>query len=139
MRFKSYFSFVLVQQPAVEGKQEAAPAEEKFWRASVDAFATTFLLVCLINFFPTKDFCFQSPGYLSYFQRNPINYDIQQHQGIIPRNSAELKLPPPPPKERLLGTSWNPAVVLYILIFLMKWLKEKKKGEKVKAHELTPG
>lgn len=122
----------------MKGKQEVAPAQEKFWRNSVHASATTFLLVCLINFFPTKDFCFQSPGYPSYFQRNPINYDIQQHQRIIPRNSAELKLPPPP-KERLLGTLWKPAVLFYILIFLMKWLKEKKRSEKVKAQKLTPG
>lgn len=56
--------------------------------------------LCPINFSPTKDFCFQNPGYLSHFQKNPINYDIQHHQGIIPRNSTELNLPPPQKKKK---------------------------------------
>lgn len=86
------FSFIFVQQPTLEGKHRAALTQRKPPNYSGCFRYYISPCFCLINFPPTKDFCFQNPGYLSHFQRNPIHHDVQQHQGIMPRNSAELKL-----------------------------------------------
>lgn len=86
------FSFIFVQRPTLEGKHRAALTQRKPLNYSGCFRYYISPCFCLINFPPTKDFCFQNPGYLSHFQRNPIHHDVQQHQGIMPRNSAELKL-----------------------------------------------